>query len=156
METVFTSRHASTITGLTQRQLAYWRKSGLVSPSHLTPGGHARYTFTDLVALTTAKRLLDNGVSLQKIRGSVAALLEFLPTLRTPLNELSLVAAGDAVLVFHEGAAFEAVSGQAWIFPVAQIQRDIERLRPRRGDGPPLQRELFPDPETDDIHAGVG
>ena len=156
METLFTSRQASTITGLTQRQLAYWRRSGLVSPSHLTPGGHARYTFTDLIALTTARRLLDTGVSVQKIRGSIASLLEFLPTLRTPLTELSLVATGDVVLAFHGGAAFEAISGQAWIFPVAEIQRDVESLRRRAADTPPLQGELFPDPGTADIHAEAG
>lgn len=156
METDFTSRQASTITGLTQRQLAYWRKNGLISPSHLTPGGHARYTFTDLIALTTAKRLLDTGVSVQKIRGSITALLRFLPTLHTPLTELSLVAAGDVVLAFHDGAAFEAVSGQAWIFPIAEIQRDIERFRQRPEDAPPLQRELFPDPGTADIRAEAG
>ena len=155
MDTVFTSRQASKITGLTQRQLAYWRKSGVVSPSHLTPGGHARYTFTDLIALTTAKRLLDNGVSLQKIRGSITSLLQFLPALHTPLSELSLVAAGDVVLAVHAGSTFEAVSGQAWIFPIAELQREIEPLA-RRPDAPPLQGELFPDPGTAERQAQAG
>jgi hypothetical protein len=139
METVFTSREASAITGLTRRQLAYWATSGLITPSHHSPGGHARYTFTDLVALKTAKRLLDSGVSVQKIRGSIAALLAFLPACNRPLSELSLLASGDMVLAFHDGAAFETVSGQAWILPVAEMLRDVGRLRPIRTDIDPRQ-----------------
>lgn len=148
METVFTSHEASILTGLSQRQLGYWRQSGLIRPSHLTPGGHARYNFTDLVALKTAKRLLDSGVSVQKIRRTIASLLEFLPRCKRPLSELSLLASEDTVLAFHHGAAFEAISGQAWIIPVAGMIRDIERLRHRRDDrlspAGPEQRELFP------------
>ncbi len=144
MKTVFSSREASAITGLSHRQLAYWRQSGILSPSQLTPGGHARYSFHDLVALKTAKRLLDSGVSVQKMRKSIASLLEFLPQCRHPLTDLSLLATGDMVLAFHHGAAFETVSGQAWILPVAEMLRDIERLRDSPDPDTPHQQELFP------------
>lgn len=144
MKTVFTSRDAAEITGLTRRQLAYWRSSGLITPSHQTPGGHARYTFTDLVALKTARQLLDTGVSVQKIRKSISSLIDFLPTLDRPLTETTLVAAGDVVLVLHQGTAFETLSGQEWVFPIAQMQRDIELQQDRTAEAP-LQRELFPD-----------
>jgi DNA-binding transcriptional MerR regulator len=142
---VFSSREASAITGLTRRQLAYWAKSGLVAPSHRSPGGHARYSFTDLIALRTAGRLLDGGVSLQKIRRSIAALLDFLPACGRPLSELSLLASGDAVVVFRDGAAFEAVSGQAWILPVADMLRDVDRLRGKTAKRDPIQQTLFPE-----------
>lgn len=148
MKTVFTSREAADVTGLTQRQLAYWRSSGLIVPSHQTSGGHARYSFSDLVALKSARQLLDTGVSVQKIRRSVAALTEFLPKLDRPLTETTLVAAGDIIMVFHEGAAFEAISGQEWVFPIAQMQRDIERLNRDKKAETPLQRDLFPDKNT--------
>ncbi len=144
MKTVFTSREASAITGLSHRQLAYWRQSGILSPSHQTPGGHARYSFTDLVALKTAKRLLEAGVSVQKMRRSIASLLAFLPQYRQPLAELSLLASEDMVLAFHQGTAFETVSGQAWILPVAGMLRDIERLRDAHDPNTPYQQELFP------------
>jgi DNA-binding transcriptional MerR regulator len=144
MKTVFTSREASAITGLSHRQLAYWHKSGMISPSHQTPGGHARYSFTDLVALKTAKRLLDSGVSVQKMRKSIASLLEFLPQYPQPLAELSLLASEDMVLAFHQGAAFETISGQAWILPVAEMLREIERLRHGVDADAPQQQELFP------------
>ena len=147
MQSVFTSRQATEITGITQRQLAYWRKSALLVPSHTTLGGHARYTFTDLIALKTAKQLLDTGVSLQRIRRSIASLLNYLPNLRRPLSGVSIVATGDVVLVFQEETAFEAISGQEWIFPVASMEREISMRRKRPGP-PPRQVELFPDTET--------
>jgi hypothetical protein len=42
------------------------------------------------------------------------------------LTELVLVATGDVVLVFKDGTAFDAVSGQEWVFEVARFQREIE------------------------------
>jgi hypothetical protein len=45
---------------------------------------------------------------------------------RRPLTELVLVATGDVVLVFKDGTAFDAVSGQEWVFEVARFQREIE------------------------------
>lgn len=149
---MFSSREASAITGLTRRQLAYWAKSGLVTPSHHSPGGHARYSFTDLVALKTARRLLDSGASLQKIRRSVTALLDFLPACRHPLSELALLASGDTVLAFREGSAFETVSGQAWILPVAELLRDVERLRGRTTQRDPRQQNLFPELGSAETH----
>jgi len=45
---------------------------------------------------------------------------------RRPLAELVLVATGDVVLAFRDGTAFDAISGQEWVFEVAQFQREIE------------------------------
>lgn len=98
-------------------------------PGARTRGGHSRYTFEDLVALQTAKRLIDAGVSVQRIRRSIRALRRKLPSVRRPLAELVLVATGDVVLVFRGGAAFDAISGQEWVFEVAQLERDVEAWR---------------------------
>jgi DNA-binding transcriptional MerR regulator len=117
------------IVKVSRRQLQYWAQTDLVRPSARTPGGHSRYTFDDLVALKTAKRLIDAGVSVQRIRKSIRALRRMLPTVRRPLAELILVATGDVVLVFHDGAAFDAVSGQEWVFEVAQFEREVAAWR---------------------------
>ncbi len=95
-------------------------------PSARTPGGHSRYSFEDLVALKTAKRLIDAGVSLQRIRASIRRLRTLLPSVSRPLVELVLVTTGDVVLAFHQGSAVDAISGQEWMFPVAQFQREVE------------------------------
>jgi DNA-binding transcriptional MerR regulator len=90
------------IVGISRRQLQYWSQTDLVVPSAKTPGGHSRYTFEDLVALKAAKRLIDVGVSVQRIRASIRALRKLLPT------------------------AFDAVSGQEWVFEVAHFQREVD------------------------------
>ena len=63
------------------------------------------------------------------------------PDIERPLSELVLVATGDVVLVFREDSAFEAISGQEWVFEVARFQRevdkwhDLRRARPVRRAG---------------------
>ena len=114
---------------LSRRQLQYWAKTGLIEPSQRTPGGHHRYSFDDLVALKATKRLIDAGVSVQKIRKSVRALQELLPQVGRPLSELVLVATGDVVLVFRDDTVFEAVSGQEWVFEVAAFEREVSSYR---------------------------
>lgn len=140
--TLFSSRQAASISGLSQRQLLYWRKTGLITPSHTTRGGHSRYTFTDLLALKTSRRLIDAGVSVQRIRECIHSLLQFLPQLTQPLTECTLVVTGDVVLVFNNGTAFEALTGQEWVFPVAELVRDIEQFSTTDIHSP-KQGELF-------------
>jgi len=136
----FSRQQAAAITGLSTRQLGYWRKTGLVVPAALTPGGHARYTFTDLIALRAARRLLDAKISLQRIRKCLQSLTHFLPTAEQPLVELSLVVTGDVVLVFHGERAFDALTGQEWVFPIAELAKEVEQLQQVQ----PQQGELFP------------
>lgn len=133
---LYRSREVAQILGISRRQLQYWAQTDLVSPSARSPGGHHRYTFQDLVALKAAKRLIDAGVSVQRLRTSVRALQRVLPTVQRPLAELVLVATGDIVLVLHGESAFEAVSGQEWVFEVAQFQRELESWRRKPPHGP--------------------
>jgi hypothetical protein len=130
---LYRSGEVAEIVGVSRRQLLYWAQTDLVRPSAQTRGGHHRYTFEDLVALKAAKRLIDAGVSVQRIRRSLEQLVRILPTVRRPLAELVLVATGDVVLVFREGTVFEAVTGQEWVLEVAKFQRDVEawRRKPR-------------------------
>ncbi len=142
---VYTSRQAARISGLSLRQLAYWRKCGLLLPSQRTRGGHSRYSFTDLIALKSARQLLDAGVPTQRIRTAITSLQRLLPTLGGSLAGVSLVTTGDVILVLHEGSAFEALSGQHWVFPVARIEEEIHRFHGETQSPPPRQGELFPE-----------
>jgi DNA-binding transcriptional MerR regulator len=123
---LFRSREVVEILGVSRRQLQYWAQTDLVVPSACTPGGHSRYTFSDLVSLKTAKRLIDAGVSVQRIRKSIRRLRKILPTVERPLAELTLVATGDVVLAFRDGTAFDAISGQEWVFEIARFRREID------------------------------
>ena len=138
----YTCQQVMRITGLSRRQLSYWRKTGLINPQLQTTGGHARYTFADLLALKTAKKLIDAGVSVQRIRKSIVSLINFLPSCTAPLAELSLVATGDVILVLHRETAFEALTGQEWIYQVAELAKEVAKTR---GESEPEQTDLFID-----------
>lgn len=136
---LFQTKDVVDLLGISRRQLHYWAQTDLVTPSSQTPGGHGRYTFEDLIALRTAKRLIDSGVSVQRIRNSISALRRVLPAVDRPLSQLVLVATGDVVLAFRDGVAFEAATGQEWVFEVAQLQREVAawetRVAPLRKPG---------------------
>ena len=68
----FTAAQACELTSCTPHQLRYWDKVGLVEPSIQTtdgrPGRRRIYSFRDLVGLRVVKSLLDNGLSIQRVR----------------------------------------------------------------------------------------
>jgi DNA-binding transcriptional MerR regulator len=67
------------VVGISYRQLDYWARTGLVNPSVKEAGGSGTqrmYSFQDLVQLRVIKKLLDAGVSLQRIRKAVDFLQE--------------------------------------------------------------------------------
>jgi DNA-binding transcriptional MerR regulator len=68
----FTAQQASKLTSCTAHQLRYWDRVNLVTPSIQTTGGRPGrrrlYNFRDLVALRVVKSLLDNGMSVQRVR----------------------------------------------------------------------------------------
>lgn len=68
----FTAQQASNLTLCTAHQLRYWDKVNLVEPSVQSTGGRPGrrrlYSFRDLVALRVVKSLLDNGMSVQRVR----------------------------------------------------------------------------------------
>jgi DNA-binding transcriptional MerR regulator len=123
---LYRTKEVVQILGISRRQLQYWAQTDLVVPSVKTRGGHHRYSFEDLVALKATKRLIDAGVSVQRIRTSIQALRKILPSVERPLADLVLVATGEVVLVFLENTAFEAVTGQEWIFEVAHFKREVD------------------------------
>ncbi len=72
MEQTFTAQQASRLTNCTHHQLRYWDRVNLVKPSVQATGGRPGvrrlYSFRDLVALRVVRSLIDNGLSLQRIR----------------------------------------------------------------------------------------
>lgn len=66
--------HACKIVGITYRQLDYWTRTGLVTPSvHAATGSGSQrlYSFNDLLQLKVVKQLVDAGASLQKVRQAI-------------------------------------------------------------------------------------
>jgi DNA-binding transcriptional MerR regulator len=64
----FTAQQACRFTGCTPHQLRYWDRVNLVRPTVQRTGGRRLYAFRDLVALRVVRSLLDNGMSVQRVR----------------------------------------------------------------------------------------
>ncbi|MFV0534171.1 MAG: MerR family transcriptional regulator [Cumulibacter sp.] len=65
---------ACSAAGITYRQLDYWARTKLVSPSIRTAkgsGSQRLYSFKDILVLKVVKRLLDAGISLHNVRIAV-------------------------------------------------------------------------------------
>jgi DNA-binding transcriptional MerR regulator len=84
------------VVGITYRQLDYWATTGLVEPSvrdAVGSGSQRLYSFEDIVTLKVVKRLLDAGVSLQRIRKAI----EYVRDRGLSLRHLTLASDGETV-----------------------------------------------------------
>lgn len=91
------------IVGISYRQLDYWDRTELVTPSVREASGSGSqrlYSFDDVVALRVVKRLVDTGVSLQRIRLAV----DELRRRGTSLAEATLVSDGTTVYAVDDDA----------------------------------------------------
>ena len=97
----FGKKAVMALTGVSARQVEHWATTGIVRPSIAAAGKGTRrgYSFKDLVALRVAKRLKDEGISLQKIRNALAYLRKNFPEKREPLAELRFLTDGDTIFV---------------------------------------------------------
>jgi DNA-binding transcriptional MerR regulator len=131
------------IVGITYRQLDYWARTDLLKPSLQTASGSGSqrlYAFGDIVQLRVAKRLLDAGMSLKKIRQAMDLLREQLQS-RTPLEEVTLLSDGNTIYAAHSADELvdvfrrgQGVFGIA-VGPVQQeLEGDILRLFPESID----------------------
>jgi DNA-binding transcriptional MerR regulator len=92
------------IVGITYRQLDYWARTELVTPSIRDASGSGTqrlYSFQDLVTLRVIKNLLDTGVSLQRVRTAV----EHLQAMDRPVTEVTLMSDGRGVYEAHSPEA---------------------------------------------------
>lgn len=89
------------LTGVSGRQVEYWALTGVVKPSVPAAGKGTRrgYSFKDLVGLKVAKRLKDEGISLQKIRKALVWLRRHFPDLKQPFAELRFLTDGETVFL---------------------------------------------------------
>ena len=100
----FRAPEAKRIAGITYRQLDYWTRTGLVTPSLNDAHGSGTqrlYSFQDLATLRVIKKLLDTGVSLQRVRTAV----EHLRSMDTPPHGVTLMSDGAGVYEAHSPEA---------------------------------------------------
>jgi DNA-binding transcriptional MerR regulator len=88
------------IVGISYRQLDYWARTGLATPSvqpAMGSGSQRLYSFEDLIELKLIKKLLDTGVSLQRVREAI----DYLRTLGSDLSGVTLVSDGASIFACH-------------------------------------------------------
>jgi len=63
---------AERLTGLTARQIRYWEQHGLLAPNR-TKGRQRMFTETDILRLKEIKRLMTDGMTLDRVKALYAA-----------------------------------------------------------------------------------
>ena len=89
------------VVGASQGQLAYWDKTGLVSPSLRQASGRGSrrlYSIEDIFELKILVKLLDSSVSLQRIRSS----FQFIRGRSRSLSSLLLLTDGKTVYIYQD------------------------------------------------------
>ena len=120
---------AAGVVGITYRQLDYWARTSLVSPTvrPATGSGTARlYGFRDILELKIVKRLLDTGVSLQQIRTAVEHLRS---RGTTDLTQVTLMSDGASVYeCTSPDEVIDLLAGGQGVFGIAigRVWQEIE------------------------------
>lgn len=128
----FTAQQASRYTGCTAHQLRYWDRIGLVRPSVQPTGGRPGvrrlYSFRDLVGLKVIRSLLENGMSLQRVRRAIEYLRKR-AGLEEQLSEVKLVTDGRSIFdTRNEGQIIDALKeGQmAFFLAIDDVARRVD------------------------------
>lgn len=128
-ETGYRGPIASSAAGITYRQLDYWDRTGLVSPSIRNAhgsGSQRLYSFRDILVLKIVKRLLDTGVSLQQIRLAVTQLSE---RGVDDLSHITLMSDGASVYeCTSDDEVIDLIRGGQGVFGIAvgRVWREVE------------------------------
>jgi tetratricopeptide (TPR) repeat protein len=108
---LYSIRDVARILAVQESRLRYWMQTGFVGPT-VRKGGRFYYTFTDLVAVKSAKDLLAADVSLQSARKAVESLRKVLPQETNPSSRLRLCSDGATIVALADDIAFEPIGGQ--------------------------------------------
>ncbi len=131
-ETVTTSFSGPTVcrlTGVTYRQLDYWARTDLVTPS-ITPasgsGSKRAYSYGDVLEVKVIKSLLASGVSLARARQAVECLRQ---ALGADLASASLVLSDSgSVLARGDGELVDLLRGGQGVFNIVPLAGVVAEL----------------------------
>ncbi len=133
----FTSKQACYLSDCTSHQLRYWDKVGLVSPSiqssHGKPGVPKLYSFRDIVSLKVIKTLLDNGMSIQRVRRAWRYLTRN-GDLQDELSKTKLISDGETIYTIEDNEVFDALKlGQLAFFETIdyvakEVKEDVSKF----------------------------
>jgi DNA-binding transcriptional MerR regulator len=122
----FSSKAVADVIGLTFRQLDYWAKTGVVSPSGVQDDRRL-YSYQDLLVLKAVKTLLDAGLRLESVR-SVAGYLRNLSV--DEMRDTNLIVSGVGSVLVRSGDEIVELlrhgQGVLNILPLAGVKDEVD------------------------------
>jgi tetratricopeptide (TPR) repeat protein len=98
LKKLYDQREVSKLTGISESQIRYWDRQGLICHRE-KDRGHLWFDFQSLVAFRTVRDLRRQGVSLRKIRNCVVKLRQIMPSLKQPLSEVRISLVRDQLIL---------------------------------------------------------
>jgi tetratricopeptide (TPR) repeat protein len=136
LEQLYTRSEVERMIGVSRRQVDYWTRLRLVLPR--ARWGERFFSFSDLVALETIKRLAARKVPAKRIRRAITALEAGLGVSSAPLSKLRISTNGRQVIVHSAGTAggpFEPLTGQFVLnFETAELAHKVHAMAARSAE----------------------
>jgi DNA-binding transcriptional MerR regulator len=158
----FTSKQACYLSGCTPHQLRYWDKVNLVSPSIQSskgkPGVPKYYSFRDIVSLRVVKTLLDNGMSIQRVRRAWRYLTKN-GDLSKQLSEVKLISENNSIYFEEDNQVLDALkSGQLTFFTTIDtvtkmVKEDVSKFELDKEKFINLLTKIDEDVQTQELQA---
>ncbi|RPJ09254.1 MAG: tetratricopeptide repeat protein [Deltaproteobacteria bacterium] len=105
MKTLYDQNEVSRLTGISQSQIRYWDRLGLV-PHNDEEKGKLLFGFRDLVAFRTIKKMYDSGLSTRHVRKCLGRLKEIMPEVAGQLPELGITICGKKIIIGKDDLKF--------------------------------------------------
>ena len=123
----YSAKLTKDVVGITYRQLDYWARTDLIVPSLAAAAGSGsrrQYSYDDLVRLKVIKRLLDNGIKLEKVR----AIFDYIRNeLGEDISSANLVIDGaNAAIVRSQDELIDALQRGQGVLPLSNIGREVD------------------------------
>jgi DNA-binding transcriptional MerR regulator len=116
------------VTGVTYRQLDYWARTELVTPS-ITPaqgsGSKRTYSYRDVLEVKVIKSLLDSGVSLARARQAVQCLRA---SVGADLSSSTLVLSDNGSVLADYDGLVDLLRGGQGVFNVVSMANVVAEL----------------------------
>jgi tetratricopeptide (TPR) repeat protein len=93
------------LVGISESQIRYWDRIGLI-PNVDKKRGTLLFDFKGLVAFRTVKELLNQGISLRRIRKCIEGMKKIMPEIQHPLTEVRISIQGDQLLLGKDNMRF--------------------------------------------------
>jgi tetratricopeptide (TPR) repeat protein len=101
MKALYSRKEISRLCGISEAQVRYWQKMGLILPAS-TETGEVRFDFRGLAAFRTVKKLRDQGIPLHAVKQCLRKLTALLPQIEQPLCQVRLECRGRQVVILRD------------------------------------------------------